>query len=478
MAQYYSNYFNVPHSLFEAKGVFDGLIGADVKLHIDPLRLKDSQIEEFKNSYNDVFLKYFDRFVLFVDSMESDSEDDVFFKLMVEHFMFDEIHNVGLGYSENGAPGKGISEKLAKQLARTTKKIILSGMRAPELFLFMHLFEDNIGADRISDMTVHILQKQLLLYTARISHEMGLPVSDYELEEEIYKVPFYNDEPLYFVPTSLLADLPVATSYDEISIVDNYNTEIKRKVCKAVNGEWKAYTSSGHKQVMKAALLGSKKAYDAAINFYRSLKAQGYDFEHDKKGFYFDARLEELVKTVINQYQLQSKLTPEEVMMATSEAVALYKSCIENHRSYKLMYYEKGKVAKSEDYAQELLFVVAEAYLKAKGFDIDISPEADSGLGKLDFKFSQGAKSRVIVETKLSTSSELLHGYVTQLPDYMKSQQAQYGLYVVVMVDSDKNKMGHVRKLVEIKKTIDKDVDSPIKIVFVDARERKTASKR
>ena len=142
------------------------------------------------------------------------------------------------------------------------------------------------------------------------------------------------------------------------------------------------------------------------------------------------------------------------------------------------MYYEKGKVAKSEDYAQELLFVVAEAYLKAKGFDIDISPEADSGLGKLDFKFSQGAKSRVIVETKLSTSSELLHGYVTQLPDYMKSQQAQYGLYVVVMVDSDKNKMGHVRKLVEIKKTIDKDVDSPIKIVFVDARERKTASKR
>lgn len=478
MAQYYSNYFKVPHSLFESKGVFDGLVGTDVKLHIDPLRLKDSQIEEFKDSYTNVFLKYFDRFVLFVDSLESDSENDAFFKLMVEHFMFDEIHNVGLGYSENGAPGKGINEKLAKQLARTTKRIIRSGMREPELFLFMHLFEDNIGADRISDMTIHILQKQLLQYTARMSQDMGLPVSEYELDDETYKVPYYNEEPIYFVPTSLLADLPVATSYDDISTVDNYNTEIKRKVCKAVNGEWKAFTSPGQKQVMKSALLSSKKAYDAAIDYFRSLKAQAYDFNYDKKHFYFQARLDELVKTVIEKNQLESKLTPEEVLTATSEAVLLFKGCIENHRTYKLMYYEKGKVAKSEDYAQELLFVISEAYLRAKGFDIDISPEADTGVGKLDFKFSQGAQSRVIVETKLSINKDLMHGYVTQLPDYMKSQQAQYGLYVVVLVDSDKNKMGLVRKLVEIKKREDKEGDSPIKIVFVDARERKTASKR
>lgn len=53
--------FNVPHSTFECMGVFDGLIGADVKLHIDPLRLKVTLILEFKGTYNTVFLKYFDR---------------------------------------------------------------------------------------------------------------------------------------------------------------------------------------------------------------------------------------------------------------------------------------------------------------------------------------------------------------------------------------------------------------------------------
>ena len=100
MSEYYSDYFNVPHSLFESKGIFDGLIGTDIKLHIDPLRLKGTQIEEFKDSYKNVFLKYFDRFVHFVDSIETENEDDTFFRLMVEHFRFDEIHNVGLGYSE------------------------------------------------------------------------------------------------------------------------------------------------------------------------------------------------------------------------------------------------------------------------------------------------------------------------------------------------------------------------------------------
>ena len=477
MAIYYSSYFGVSHSMFEDMGVLDGYVDRDMNLHIDPLRLKNTQIKEFKNAYNNVFLKYFDRFVRFVDSMQSDSEEDMFFRLIVEHFMFDEIHNVSLGYSENGATGKGINEKLAKQLARTAVKIIRSGMRDPELFVFMHLFEKNIGADRISDMTVHILRKQILAYTERMSREMKLPVNQFTLEDDVFLVPYYNNEPIHFVPTTLLANLPKASSYEDIGTVDDYNTEIKRRVCNAVNGEWKSFvTGSGKKQVMKNALINSKKAYEEAIKYYRSLSAFAYDFTEDKKHYYFEARLKELVDNAIKDKNNPVKLTPEEVLAATREAVMLYKKCIENHRSYKLMYYEKGKVVKSEDYAQELLFIIAETYLKAKGFDIDLSPEADTGLGKLDFKFSQGAKSRVVVETKLTTNQDLLHGYITQLPDYMKAQEAAHGLYVAVYVDSNKNKLGQLRKLKDIQSKQTKD--SPIEIVIIDAREKATASKR
>ncbi len=476
MAVYYSSFLKVPHSLFEKKGVFDGYVGADVKLHIDPLRLKSTKIKEFAGSYENVFLKYFNRFVLFVDHMESNREDDTFFKLIVENFMFQEIPNVGLGYSEKGSSGTGISGALAKQLARSTVQIIKSGMREPELFVFMHLFEKNIGADRISDMTVHILRHQILQYTARIAGEMRLPVYRYRLEDYDYQVPFYKGLPLHFVPTSLLADLPVAKSFEDISKVENYNTEIKRKVCNAVKGEWKAYVTGPYqKQVLKNALMNSRKAYDEAINYYRSLVGESYDFNTDKKHFYFEARIKEIVDDALNGKSVSGKLTTQDVVNATKEAIALYKKCLENHRSYKLMYYEKDSIAKSEDYAQELLYVLSEAYLKAKGFDIDVSPEADTGVGKLDFKFSQGSNSRVIIETKLSNNKDLLHGFVTQLPDYMKAQDAVYGIYVVVIVDSPNNQKSQMRKLWEIKS---KSALNNKEIVFVSAEERPTASKR
>lgn len=479
MAVYYSNHFGAPHSLFESKGVLDGLVGRDVRLHIDPLRLKNTNIPEFKGMYEDVFLKYFDRFVLLVDAMPSTTPDKVFFPRIVENLQFPEIPNVGLGYALTDRPGKGVNGKTTNNIAETTVQIIKAGLRAPEIFLFMHLFEKNVGADRISDMTVFILRHQFLAYTARMAKEMNIPTSRFVYEDVEYYVPYYNNEPLHFFPTTFLADLPLATSFDEISDVCDYNKGLVSKVCKAVNGNWKDFVEGkGKKQVLKNALLSSQKAYDEAIAYMRGLTAVSYDFSEDKKKFYFEARLNEIIENAIASHGLVKKLTAEEVLSATREACALFKECIENHRSYKLMYYEKNKVAKSEDYAQELFYVIAEAYLRAKGADIDLSPEADTGVGKLDFKFSQGSNSRVIIETKLSTNQDLLHGYVTQLPDYMNSQNANYGIFIVIEIDSKKNQIGQMKKLQTIEASRDKNDPTKPEIIFVNAKERTTASKK
>ena len=115
--------------------------------------------------------------------------------------------------------------------------------------------------------------------------------------------------------------------------------------------------------------------------------------------------------------------------------------------------------------------------MEAKGFDIDVSPEADTGLGKLDFKFSQGKNSRVVIETKLSTNSELLYGYQSQLPDYMKAQNAAYGLFVVVIVNSTKNQKRQIQQLRNL--ALKREEDSIMnEIIFVDAKEKSTASKK
>lgn len=65
--------------------------------------------------------------------------------------------------------------------------------------------------------------------------------------------------------------------------------------------------------------------------------------------------------------------------------------------------------------------------------------------------------------------------FVTQLPDYMKAQNAVYGFYVVVIVDSPNNQKTQMRQLWEFKS---KSVLNNKEIVFVSAEEKPTASKR
>jgi hypothetical protein len=62
-----------------------------------------------------------------------------------------------------------------------------------------------------------------------------------------------------------------------------------------------------------------------------------------------------------------------------------------------------------EKAAQRLFFAIAYAYCKAN--NLDVTPEADTGNGPVDFKVSLGFTGRVLVEIKLSTNTKLVRGY-------------------------------------------------------------------
>jgi hypothetical protein len=70
-----------------------------------------------------------------------------------------------------------------------------------------------------------------------------------------------------------------------------------------------------------------------------------------------------------------------------------------------------------------LFFVVASSYCSAN--NLDLTPEAETGRGPVDFKISSGNHGRLLVEVKLSTSSRLLSGYTTQLELYKKGKAVE-----------------------------------------------------
>ena len=91
---------------------------------------------------------------------------------------------------------------------------------------------------------------------------------------------------------------------------------------------------------------------------------------------------------------------------------------VENKGLWKELWDENGKPRK-EKASQRLFFAVAYSYCKAN--NIDLTPEADSGNGPVDFKLSQGFDSKLVVEVKLSTNGRLVHGYEKQLEIYKKA---------------------------------------------------------
>lgn len=473
MALTYSRFFKVKHKDFLQKGVYNAFLDQDSLLHIDPLLLKGSEIPEFKNAYTE-FFDYFKLFIPLVKASKADNLQDNFFKKMVNRFTFKEIPNTGLGFSKGNARGRGISGALSIQLAHSAYAIINAGLEDPEIFGLMQLIEDNMAADRISDMTIAILQKRFLEYTQRIAMEMRLTTHPYIFEYGVvYQIPFYKGKPIHFIPESFLANLPVARDFEDIDSVCNYNNRLKRKIAELIGVNWAEYKNY-KKSDWKNLIVGNKDCYEAAIIFYKSLNAVSYDFIADNKNQYRDVLLQELLDEIPFQQPTEYADEEDKVYKLTLAMCHQFKHLVEHNRLSEL-FYRNNRTPDETDW-QLLLYTVADTYKIAGNLDLAITREDNPGVGEIDFHITKGSKANTVIEIKCSTNENLVHGYRTQLPAYMKAERAQSGIFMVIMekdnIDEIKRKIGEVQKDME-----DKGEYLP-EIVYINGQRQYSASNR
>lgn len=469
MAKHYSEFLMVKHSSLVGKGVYDGSLDQDSKLHIDPMLLRNSNIPEFSEAYKS-FIDYFGRFYTLVPHVVScDVKKDLFYKTMIKSFTFPELHNTGLGYSSRDGAGKGISGQLSQKLAKSAYDIIKAGIVDVEIFALMQFLEDGIGADRISDMTIHILSDKFLAYTSRVCSELGIATTSYhDNSGNEYQLPLYKNGPIYFIPETFLTELKMAHDCTEIDYVASYNTTLRNKVCIAIQGNWKDIQKM-KKSEFREFVYNNKKAYNEMISYLKVMQTKGYDFRSDKNREYGDMELLELLDDnpiPLNNIQGDES---ETVYQTTLNICNHFKFLVEKCRMYRMML--DGKKYKRETDWQHLLLVVASSYLKDNGSNIDVSPETDAGAGELDFKFSHGANAKTIVELKLSDNPNLLHGYRTQLPQYIKAENGDHGIFIVIEIDKVN------KKQIESLKKVCFTFENPYEIVYINAKPKPSASK-
>ena len=465
---YYSTYFGIKHSAFVDAGVFDGQIGQDVNMHINPLLLRNCEAPEFKNAY-DEFLNYFNKIITLAKFVKEFSTKDRCFKQILKCFQFKEIHNTGLGYSKCGTHGTGISGALSYQLAKNAVEIVRLGIEDPAIFTLLPIFEDGIGADRISDMTITILKKNFIAYSVRVAQELGLKTASFwiEAKTKLVNLPVYKKQSIILIPAAILSNLPMASDPSEVDEISAYNHNLRTIICEAIGLSAKEFVEMNKKD-LRATLLSDVDRLNGILQNVAGTRFVPYDFSVDRGLIYLPIFVKE-------KYVLPNELplpTADEnnVKDIVFKICERFKELIENNRM-STMLFSDGK-AQSESFVQRLFYCTAALYCEAN--NIDINRESDPGCGELDFKFSYGAHKKVIIEIKLSSNKKLLHGLITQLPIYMETEKAQNGIFMVLRMSPKDDEL--IERIKEEHIRIPEALSKPV-LLIIDGVPRLSASK-
>lgn len=457
-------YFGISEDVYQKTGAFDPVIGVDSLFFVDPLLLAKTKVPEFKNALKEV-RGYFSDIITLLKTNNTKARSEAHKRLVLR-----EVKGIGIGYGNETDDGSAIGSELATRLILTAEELMKMGITDPAIFEVMGLFEENFGPDRLSDGLIRILLSRICKYSERITKELSIKkttdLKTYERTYTLAKHPLKNG-PLFFVPQDILRDLPVANSFEEISMVAAFNADLRKRfntiIAACFAGREK---KKPKKSEIKRYLLENKERIKTIIETYQTCNPKPYDFENDPEGLHlWLEKAKELVGTIpLSLPQTSTNL--DDVVWKIIEA---FKKFIEEKGGWRSLYDDKRKPL-NESHARH--FFYAAALLHCQNCNVDISPESNAGQGPVDFKLSRGTK-KIVVEVKL-TSGHVLQGYEKQTRIYEKSEDAEASYFIVVKI-TEKSKI--LDEVLKLERREEKEKKKHPTVVVVDGREKVSASK-
>lgn len=470
MSENISAAFGIDPVTLDAAGIFDRFLGIDSQLHVDPHLLSDSREPEFVAAAKTLEQYWRDTIVVLKNVHE---DGDRFWREAKRRFTFPENPNAGLGYANKGTAGAAVGDKTAKSLVKTAREIVLAGITDPKVFELVGLFESGVGPDIISDITIHIIKPHVLEFTARISKELKLSTSNFDVDGAKYALPRNPETGDYLIlwPKEILCDLPVADSWEQIDIVCKYNEQLRERLNDLIGANWRRATKDNSKQELLKSLLTHPEAIVDLVRQYKEKPKSPYDFRADILG---ETICFPEAQKATSQFPLQ---LPTQKPGTAADVFEIVKAICEQFRHLVEdcglgKHFWVNDKHRNERFAQLLFFCIADCYCKAN--NLDLSPESNSGRGPIDFKISNAYTTRTLVEIKLSSNTRLVHGFETQLEEYSKAEAAANAIFLVIMVKEAKKAMSRIRELVDHAAT--NNIRTP-ELIVIDGRTKDSASK-
>ena len=473
----FTEHFGIDRTLLDVRGAFDPILNADTPLFIDPLLLAESAHEEMRTAY----VTWRDHFISVIDLLAATRQrGDLPWRNADRLFVASEFKGTCLGYGKGSIEGSGIGPQLKERLLTTALEIVQLGIRDPRLFPLLALLEDDIGPDRISDLTARVIATHLAGFSERVLQGINVPRTKFSAPtgDRVFELPANpfvrarqnRNLPVVLVPQDVLRALPIASDWSQVDSVKSYNDALRRRINEAIGEIWATH-SRRKKQENRRAFLRSRAAFESLLAAAEQIPTEHYDFESDPDGFATWLEMgRSLADTDAPRVQLRER-NAAAVRDVLDQIVEHFRHVIEERGLWKNLY-DSNNEPHHEHYAQRLFYAMAVWICKQS--DVGIDPESDAGTGPVDFVVSRGFHARIAVELKLSTNNRVLHGYTKQLETYKGSQGTEEGLFVVVDVGGGERQIEAVQKLETDARTRG---EKHSRVIVIDAKRRVSASR-
>lgn len=464
----FSEHFNVDRKMLFDMGVFNPILNLDTRLFIDPILLKTSKHSFIKEDAVIEYNKYFATIISLLSN--SEQKDDYAWKTALLQLPEKEIDGTCLGYGTNSISGRRMDDKVKLSLISTANEIIKLGIKDSELFSILPLFNKGIGPDTISDITTKAIHKSLLTFSATKAKELNIPTVKTEIDGEAFDVipnPLRKKSHILLLPNDILRHLPVVNDWEDIANAASFNHDLRCRVNRLLGDLFRQKTKEAKNRYI-ASLISNKDVISDLVRIVKGHKGKAYDQRIDNDRIVVWEKASELIsKEPCEKLLFDNSAKGLEQVVA--KIIERFQFLIEEKGLNKLLWKEDKKGRCREGVPQLIFHAVALLYCQAN--NIDVSPETDTGTGLIDFKFSKGYNNKIVVELKYSDNPNLIHGLEVQLMQYLKSEQADMGYYVVL----DVGKLGiKPRKLQEINNNLVMKTE----ICYIDARLKPSASKK
>lgn len=456
---------------------FDTILDADTKLFVDPFLIFREEKGRWADAHAKLIAHFNYAFHLVAES--HGSRESLSYQKALGILAFHEPKEFCLGYTAQGTAGLGSGPVFARVIAAAIEDAIARGIENPKHFEELGILNEGIGADRISDMALNVLKRDLVVYTQDVAaRHPSIQVAPHRLRAAGFderRLRWLDPEvqvptnpvtggPLLFVPQRFLRDLPIINPDDWWSSYENkqLREDVNYEIMGHVNKRTIVAVARDHPDVLREWVL-SKETEDASP----------YDLARDPKGVWqWDIRTNEFVAA--NPLQLVPPASAEDFFRVIDTVVGQFRRFIEDQGGWKLLW-DSVAHEKPEDAAQLLFRGIAQYYCKAN--DVSLDAEVNLGRGAVDFKFSNGYRHRAHLEVKKLHNGKFWNGLAEQLPTYLRSDEVTDGWLLVLQYRTGKAAESRIRQLPQKIAAVSESRKCNLRHAIVDARQPKSASK-